>query len=140
MKNILEYFKEAEDKIEKPYSLEDFKCKCGKCNTTLKDNYFVDFMNYLYAETGKKFVVTSAMRCYEHNKKIGGLPNSDHTRGEAIDVATLTIEDRSLLVYHAYRFGIMRAIVYINKKFVHLSINYSDRLTRPLLLTNEEIK
>lgn len=126
------------DEPFKPYDFKSFECKCG-CGKTIEDVYFVDFMNYLYAETNKLFVINSGMRCLAHNKKVGGVPTSDHTKGLAIDCATPTMEDRSLLVYHAFRFGIKRAIIYVHKKFVHLSINYDTKLTAPLLIFHEEI-
>ena len=119
--------------IFKPYKLDDFACKCG-CGTTLRDDYFVEFMNFLFSKTNKMYKINSGMRCEKHNGRVKGKENSDHLKGKAIDIETVTIEDRSLVVHYAFVYGIPRAIVYPLKKFVHLSINKS--LTCPLIIFN----
>ena len=129
LKNILN-----KDSNFKPYDKNSFSCKCG-CGTNNIYEEFIDFMNYLYKETDTVYEINSGVRCINHNKKVGGKENSDHIYGKAIDVKTLTIEDRSLVVYYAFKFGIPRAIVYTDKYFVHLSIN--ENLTCPILLWNK---
>jgi len=130
--NLKDIIKENDD--FKPFDKDSFKCKCGCGNTLSEFSLFIDFMNYLYKETNNIYEISSGFRCINHNKAVGGKEDSDHTKGLAIDIITPTIEDRSLIVYHAYKFGIKRAIVYIDKKFIHLSINL--QLTNPILLWN----
>lgn len=136
--NIIEHFKTPEVESFKPYSIDMFKCKCG-CNLLPNNDYFVSFMNYLYERSGKMYEISSCIRCKNHNSKIGGLPTSDHLNSLAIDILTPTIENRSELVFYAFNYGIKRAIIYINRKFVHLSINYDAKLTHPLIITHEEL-
>jgi hypothetical protein len=119
----------------KPYDKESFKCKCGCGNTVSEFSLFIEFMNYLYEKTNNIYVISSGFRCTKHNKAVGGKIDSDHTKGLAVDIATPTIEDRSLVVYYAFKFGVQRAIVYTDRKFIHLSINKD--LTNPILLWNK---
>lgn len=131
------------DKEFNPYSPESFKCKCG-CNETIGvRNELLYFMNYLHHKTGKYYDINSGFRCREHNKKIGGIDYvdkkgkhiiSDHCTGLAVDIATPDLESRGEVIYYAFRFGIPRAIVYTDKKFIHLSINFTK--TTPLILFN----
>jgi len=121
--------------IFKPYKIDDFACKCG-CGTNLRDDYFVEFMNFLFSKTNKIFTITSAVRCEKHNGRVGGKPNSDHCKCLAIDVATPTIEDRGFVSHYASVFGILRQIIYIDKKFIHLSINYGEKMTKPMIVMN----
>lgn len=124
-----------DDMVFKPYKLNDFACKCG-CGTTLRDNYFVEYMNFLFFKTNKMFTITSGVRCDKHNAKVGGKPNSDHCNCLAIDVSTPTIEDRGFVSFYASVYGIKRQIIYIDKKFIHLSINYSEKMTKPMIVMN----
>ncbi len=130
------------DKEFKAYDAENFKCKCG-CGKTVTGLFWINFMNYLYAQTKKYYHVTSGVRCEEHNRYIGGKDYwskgvhklSDHVTELAIDVDYSTLEERSEISFWASNFGIQRQIVYAgNKTFIHLSIN--EELTNPLLIFN----
>jgi len=154
---MAKFFKYVNDKLEecvkmikeddfKPYSIEDFKCKCGCGQTISPRDPWVDFMNYLHKQTGNYYKINSGFRCHNHNQKMNGIDYvdkngthiiSDHCVGLAADIATPNLVTRGEVVYHAFKFGIPRAIVYVEKKFVHLSTNYTK--TVPLILWNEEI-
>lgn len=58
------------------------KCGCG-LNITTK---FHNTINDLREEYGKPIIVLSGARCPNHNKKVGGAPNSAHCEGRAVDV------------------------------------------------------
>lgn len=47
---------------------------------------------------GVPFVLTSGYRTPEHNKKVGGKPNSAHIRGLAVDIATTTNKARTAIL------------------------------------------
>jgi uncharacterized protein YcbK (DUF882 family) len=67
------YFKQAE-----------LACKCG-CGMGVSDA-LITRLDDLRAAFGKPITVTSGARCLAHNTKVGGHPNSSHTRGEAADI------------------------------------------------------
>lgn len=57
----------------------------------------VDFLNQLRLRFGKALVVTSGYRSPEHNKAVGGVANSYHTKGLAADVAPMDAKDLNKL-------------------------------------------
>lgn len=46
---------------------------------------------------GKPITVNSGYRCQVHNKTVGGVANSQHMRGEAVDITTGTAEGNKKL-------------------------------------------
>lgn len=46
----------------------------------------VDFLNQLRLRFGHSLIVTSGYRSPEHNKAVGGVPNSQHVKGLAADI------------------------------------------------------
>lgn len=67
------------------FTKDETKCKhCGK-----EDMHpvFMEKLNDLREECGFPFIITSAYRCKEHNKNIGGHPKSAHMKGRAVDIA-----------------------------------------------------
>lgn len=58
----------------------------------------LDLLNDLRAAYGKPLVVSSAYRSPEHNKAVGGVPNSYHTQGLAADIYPLAAHADDLRV------------------------------------------
>lgn len=46
----------------------------------------LDLINQIREDYGQPILVSSAMRCAKHNKKIGGAPKSWHVKGLAADL------------------------------------------------------
>ena len=51
------------------------------------ENLVVNLLQPLREKYGKRMVINSGYRCPELNKAVGGVPTSQHTKGEAADVA-----------------------------------------------------
>lgn len=70
------------------FTPQEFACKCGKCGKGLADMQPSTLfkLNQARQIAGAPFVITSAYRCEEHNRKVGGTPNSAHLRGYAVDI------------------------------------------------------
>lgn len=66
---------------------------------------------------GVPFVITSAIRCPEHNKRIGGKDNSAHLTGNAIDIKALDSYTKFRIAYGLLKAGFKRVGIY--KDFVH---------------------
>jgi len=73
--------------------------------------------------------LNSAYRCVEHNRKIGGIDNSFHVQGKAIDLSMKgkTKEVMNILADRAQRIGFMGIGCYYSKSdghpvFLHLDI------------------
>ncbi len=63
------------------------------------------------------FIINSAFRTATHNAKVGGVPNSAHTKGYAVDVST-TGKDEKKMLEAFLRFGFARVGVY--DTFIHV--------------------
>ena len=67
------------------FSASELACKhCGVDKTS---QALVDALDALREQAGRPVKLNSAYRCPEHNKRIGGSPNSQHVTGLAADVA-----------------------------------------------------
>lgn len=71
------------------FTLSEFECHCKRpqCTTTLLDDELVAGLEQLADVLGKPRV-NSGFRCAEHNREVGGLPDSQHLLGHAADVAS----------------------------------------------------
>jgi len=64
--------------------------------------------------------ISSGFRCKEHNLKVGGVEESSHTKGAAVDIKVATSRDRWLLLWVLLqkfdRIG-------IGKDFIHVDVD-----------------
>ena len=72
---------------------------------------------------GIPFHITSSYRSPEYNSIVGGVANSAHVRGYAVDIRCLDSESRFKIVYGAFCAGFPR--IGIGKNFVHLDCDPS---------------
>ncbi len=63
------------------------------------------------------FKINSGFRTIEHNAKVGGVVNSAHTRGYAIDISTPNGHNQKLIVKALRQAGFKRFGIYTN--FIH---------------------
>jgi hypothetical protein len=89
--------------VELAYGLSssEFRCKCEKmtCNQLLFSPRLKDSWNISRIKFGESLIVLSGHRCQSHNKDVGGVPDSRHVRGEAIDISHIefdTLKKREL--------------------------------------------
>lgn len=85
--NNIKYFKESE-----------FTCKCG-CGLNNMNLKIVKIADEVRKHFGKPAIVTSGSRCEKHNKEVGGVANSRHLQGKAIDMYVQGIDGGELLKY-----------------------------------------
>lgn len=67
--------------------------------------------------------ITSSIRCPEHNREVGGAPNSPHLRGYAVDIAVHGSRERYLIVEGARKAGFTR--IGTANSFVHMDCDPS---------------
>ncbi len=84
--DVLVFRRGQKTQLSKNFNLSEFECKCMKCPFTLVSLTHVERLQKLRIALGERIVITSAYRCYEHNKIIGGAPYSQHTLGCATDI------------------------------------------------------
>lgn len=67
---------------------------------------------------GIPFVITSGFRTAKHNKRVGGVNGSSHTRGYAVDIRCKNSKDRFKIIQSALKVGFNR--VGVSGMFIHL--------------------
>ena len=70
---------------------------------------------------GTPFKITSGYRTEAHNKKVGGVKGSSHTKGCAVDIAVNSGLQRSAIVCALAKVGFTR--IGIAKTFVHCDLD-----------------
>ena len=70
---------------------------------------------------GIPFVINSAYRSPEHNKKVGGSPNSSHIKGLAVDIKATDSITRYKVVSSLLKVGFTR--IGIAETFIHVDLD-----------------
>ena len=122
------YFKETE-----------FICKCGKCKAipaALEERVqlLVDVLDIIRFYSGP-IIVTSGIRCTAHNKRVGGVPDSKHLTGEAVDIYARDVNIIELWdsIAHLQKKGLITIgyrQLYKKKGFIHLDIRGIDKVKK----------
>ncbi len=66
------------------FSDKELNCRCG-CGLTIGPQ-MRELLNKLREEYGKPIYVISGARCEGHNRSVGGVSGSRHTKGRAVDL------------------------------------------------------
>jgi uncharacterized protein YcbK (DUF882 family) len=82
-----------------------------------------------YADT--PFVISSACRNPSQNARVGGVKNSSHLTGLAVDIKAITSRQKFQIITGAIKAGFTR--IGVSKTFIHLDIDTSK--TKDLLWT-----
>jgi uncharacterized protein YcbK (DUF882 family) len=69
---------------------------------------------------GKGIVISSGFRCEAHNKQLGGVPQSLHLVGKAVDCMTVSGDERYVFIKKAMELGFTG--IGIASRFVHLDV------------------
>lgn len=121
--DILEYPKPSHEvnyDLVKYLTIGEFKCKCTytSCNITLVSEKLLLVYKIFRKFWGKPLIISSGFRCLLHNSDIGGVTNSYHTQGFAIDLHPKDAKDLNSL----YKMAIVffdKVILYEDKGFIH---------------------
>lgn len=126
------YNKRENVQISKNFNQAEFDCKCKNqdCTFTLLDLRVVDFLEDLRARTGEPVVLSSAFRCMAHNRSVGGVRNSFHKRGKAVDIILPTGWAMNDYVEEIKKVGFTMIIPYPDADFVHAHIATISQLEK----------
>lgn len=70
--------------MTKHFKRSEFACNhCGKVKL---DNELLAVLELVRLKFNSPVIITSGYRCKEHNKTVGGAPNSKHIEGIAADI------------------------------------------------------
>ena len=104
------------------FTREEFRCPCGTCGgfPAEPEEKLVRLADGVRERFGAPAVVTSGVRCDAHNARVGGVANSFHRVGKAVDfrvagktAAAVLAYVRTLPVHYAYA---------IDETHVHMDI------------------
>ena len=109
----------------KYFTREEFRCKCGGkyCNgfPAEPQEGMVRALDAVRAHFGKAIIPSSGVRCPTHNAKVGGVSNSRHLSGKAVDFSVPGLSADMVLSYVQHRNGIRYAYA-IDASYVHMDI------------------
>jgi hypothetical protein len=124
---VVKKYKRSEKlQLSKNFRLDEFKCKCGKCDPILVDEALVDWLQKIRDHFGRSVNINSGYRCEDHNSspKVGGSKGSHHVKGMAADIRVEGITPEEVAKY-AESIGIKRIGLYDN--FVHIGSDSKKR-------------
>ncbi len=104
------------------FKAEEFRCK--HCGEILIESKIIDILEELRNYLKKPVIITSAYRCKVHNRRIGGVPNSAHTKGLAVDIKATNSKIRHEILSFLLSKGIKR--IGIANVFIHFDLD-SDK-------------
>ena len=106
--------------ISRHFTNKELECRCG-CGLNNFSQDMLDRLDMAREYAKIPFVVTSACRCEEHNRAVGGKEDSSHTKGLAIDISADNSPQRARVIYGLLMAGFNR--MGIAKNFVHVDID-----------------
>ena len=106
----------------KYFRTKEFECKCGQCSMPLEVQANIEalvnnVLDPLREAYGKPIYVNSGHRCEAYNRKVGGVPRSQHIVGEAADIHCDDNAKLAKLIVQQGRFD--QLIIY--PTFLHVS-------------------
>lgn len=111
------------------FTREEFACKCGKfCDgyPVQMQRAVVELADGAREHFGSPATVVSGLRCQNHNANVGGVANSQHMHGEAVDLCIQGVTADALLRYIQKQPGVRYAYK-INATNVHFDIPKGER-------------
>ena len=119
--------------IDNPYFSEDeLRCK-GTDECSMNDSFMEKLIN-IRSELDRPMIINSGYRHPAHNSAIGGVKDSPHVFGRAVDIASI-----GELAYEIVRLAIKNGMTGIgvaqrgahDRRFIHLDDMSSDTHPRP---------
>lgn len=108
----------------KYFTLEEFRCPC--CGENKTDILFIERLDHAREHTDIPFKILSGYRCEKHNKEVGGVIDSAHTKGLAADIACTNSYQRWKIIDALKLVGFRR--IGIAKTFIHVDEDMSKPL------------
>lgn len=109
-------------RLSKYFSSKECACKGKNCcgGSSPMDREFMRKIDLVREEANCPLYPTSAFRCLKHNKREGGVSNSWHTKGRAMDVhgaKRITLEKLGAIAKKHFK----EVLIYVDKGFVHIA-------------------
>ena len=102
-----------------PVDIGVFACKCG-CGLNVIKEKVVDLVDAIQS-VAPECHVNSGCRCEKHNEEEGGVVNSPHLIGDAVDISCPNSSIRYMVLRKLFALGVKR--VGIGKNFIHFDVS-----------------
>lgn len=110
----------------KYFKREEFRCKCGGkyCDgfPSEPSSKLVSLADRIRDHYGVPMIVSSGVRCAAHNKNVGGVANSRHLRGLAMDF-TVKNESADTVLEYVWKQPEVRYAYKIDANYVHMDVD-----------------
>lgn len=106
--------------LTKHFKKSEFGCNCG-CGTDHIDKNLVNMLENMRVLKGSPIIITSGVRCIPYNASIGGVDDSAHIFGYAVDILSSDSLTRFTLADIAFKIGFKR--IGIAEDFIHLDMD-----------------
>lgn len=103
------------------FKLYEFDSPDVKGTGTLMDATFLSMIDEARTTANIPFKINSGFRTEKHNKKVGGVKGSSHTRGFAADIKCVDSNSRFIILSALISVGFNRIGIY--KTFIHCDID-----------------
>ena len=114
-------FNQSTHQISEHFQVKEFAQKDFRCDKVIVDTELIDVLEDIRAHFNKPIIVTSGYRTPEYNTKIGGVKNSQHTKGTAADIKVSSIPAKKVQNYLKKKYPDKYGIgSYLN--FTHIDI------------------
>ncbi|ATB68875.1 hypothetical protein SJPD1_1056 [Sulfurospirillum diekertiae] len=111
------------------FKKEEFTCKCG-CGLNNINDDVVYMLDTARQWANIPFKINCGCRCKKHNKDVGGVTDSAHTKGLAVDISTPSDSVRFSIVSALLKVGFKRVLLY--DTFIHCDMDLSK--PNPILI------
>lgn len=112
--------KDGNVKLSENFKVKEFACKSGD-DIILIDTQLIDILQKIRQHFGKTITINSAYRTPSYNISIGGVSNSQHTRGTAADIVVNGISPDKVAQYAEYLMPKSGGIG-LYKTFTHIDV------------------
>ena len=92
---------DAKKQLSKDFKVGEFLCKGTDCcgNVAYINPKLVNLLQDIRDHFDKPVKITSGYRCPKHNKEVGGVSNSQHTKGNAADIIVYGVHPNTVADY-----------------------------------------
>ena len=105
------------------FKKDEFRCRCGSCGgfPAQPRQVLVTLADKVREHFGAACHISSGVRCESHNKAVGGVRNSRHLLGKAMDFRTEGVAAKDVLTF-LDTLPEVRYCYAIDANFVHMDI------------------
>lgn len=105
----------------KYFKKSEFRCKCG-CGSDTMNETLIRVADRVREHFGKPITVSSGRRCANHNARVGGVSNSRHLGGKAMDFC-VSGKTASQVLEYVQKQPEIRYAYAIDGSYVHMDVN-----------------